>query len=63
MRINKKVVDLDQVLTDRVNVRVVVAYFPAVFFHICNFDICHEIQHAVVTPYRAYQNDCSSFLG
>ena len=39
------------------------AYFPAVFFHICNFDICHEIQHAVVTPHRAYQNDCSSFLG
>ena len=33
------------------------------FFHICNFDICHEIQHAVVTPYRAYQNYCSSFLG
>ena len=28
------------------------AYFPAVFFHICNFDICNEIQQAVATPYR-----------
>ena len=23
---------------------VALADFPAVFFHICNFDICHEIQ-------------------
>ena len=32
------------------------ADFPAVFLHISYFDICHEIQQAVVTPYRAYQN-------
>ena len=44
-------------------VGVILAYFPAVFFHICNFDICHEIQHAVVTPYRTYQNYCSLFSG
>ena len=30
-----------------------VADFPAVFLHISNFDICHEIQQAVVTAYRA----------
>ena len=29
------------------------ADFPAVFLHISNFDICHEIQQAVVTAYRA----------
>ena len=32
--------------------RVKVADFPAVFFHICDFDICHETQQAVATPYR-----------
>ena len=30
----------------------VLADFPAVFFHICGFDICHETQQAVATPYR-----------
>ena len=25
------------------------ADFPAVFFHICNFDICHEIQIQILT--------------
>ena len=49
--------------THRIHLSSFLAYFPAVFFHICNFDMCHEIQHAVVTPYRAYQNGCSSFLG
>ena len=30
--------------------------FPCCVFHICNFDICHETQQAVATPYRWRQN-------
>ena len=26
--------------------------FPCCVFHICDFDICHETQQAVATPYR-----------
>ena len=33
--------------------RLTLAYFPAVFFHICNFDICHEIQ--IATDKYKYQ--------
>ena len=31
------------------------ADFPAVFLHISNFDICHEIQQAVVTDKYKYK--------
>ena len=29
--------------------------FPCCVFHICSFDICHETQQAVATPYRRRQ--------
>ena len=36
--------------------------FPCCVFHICNFDICHETQQAVATPYRRRQNVWTTIL-
>ena len=40
-------------------VHISLANFPAVFFHICGFDICHETQHNTKhkTDKYKYQND------